>query len=447
MNVVVMCLGIKAARHFALFDLSLLESKYSMSYFVVGSKERLNNYSHMIPPQFKVINTSWSTAEQSLFNKATLVFRFFASRKFRSCSTHWLRYFMLGNNKRKLNVRLLLRNIIGVIELTIKSLNKPLSVIFSFAKQGIIACDAITLPTSDKSLISNVLSLEMPDLVVIQSTLSELSLYNLLAVLKEMSCPSLLIVDSWDNIGTRPIIPKDVNKYLVQSPQQARLAETVYRLNSEQISVFGTPRISRIQEVAKNQGRKILRIGYLQGLPADDLELNIKNLLRILHTFLKTHSDYYDFTIIIRNYPIKADKIKEHLSLISGSLDSRVTLQSSVETLQDLFNQSHVVISEITTAGLEAACEGVRTIFIASNSDRVYLNGQRLLKSFHSLDLEPRGFNILRGVDLNEDVAKFTKVIHKYQNPDLSFFVHTDMEKTITCRLIDEIEKNSSTQL
>ena len=440
MKIVVMCLGIKAAKHFELFELPSLESKYDMSYFVIGSKERLRKYADLIPPKFQEIPTSWTPTNQSIFNKTALLFRTFVSRKFRSRSVHWARYSMFGNQRQKLSLKLFLRNIIDVSVFIIKYLNRPFSFIFSSAIEGTISSDSISLPESDRDLIWNLLSSERPDLVVIQSTLSELPLYNIVSILKRMSCPSLLIVDSWDNIGTRPLIPKDVNKYLVQSPQQAILAKMLYGLNPEQVKIFGTPRISRIHDVPAIQSENILRIGYLQGLPADDLELNIKNLQVILRSFLQEKSCYSDFVLVVRNYPIKADKVKEHLSLISASLGSRVVTQSSNETLQDLFNQSHVIISEITTAGLEAACAGVRTIFIASNSARVYMNGQRLLKSFHSFDLEPKGFNVLRGVDLNEDLYKFTEVMHKYKKPDLSFFVHTDLVKPITCRLIDEID-------
>ena len=444
MKVVVMCLGIKAAKHFELFDLPSLESKYEMSYFVIGSTERLRQYANLIPPKFQEVPTSWSPNDQSIFNKTALLFRTFASRKFRSRSSHWARYSMFGNQRQELRLKLFLRNIIGVSVFIIKYLNRPFSVIFSSAREGTISSDLISFPESDKNLIRNLLSSEAPDLVVIQSTLSELPLYNIVSSLNRMSCPSLLIVDSWDNIGTRPLIPRDVNKYLVQSPQQAFLATTLYKLNPEQVRLFGTPRIPRIYDVPAIQGGSVLRIGYLQGLPADDLELNIKNLQDILYKFLKEKSHYSDFILVVRNYPIKADKVKEHVSLISEALGSRVIPQSADETLQDLFNQSHVIISEVTTAGLEAACAGIRTIFIASNSARVYMNGQRLLQSFHSFDLETRGFNILRGVDLNEDFSKFTEVMYKYKKPDLSFFVHTDLAKPITYRLIDEIDKSWS---
>ena len=443
MKIVVICLGIKPARHFSFFDRQLLESKHDLKYFVITSTERIEKYGSILPSGFEHITSTWTPHDQSSFNKGMLLFRTISSQLYRTHSMHWLRYFFMGNQVNRVNFKLILQNIYFVVRFVIKFMHSPLPVIFSEIPAGTISSNAIKFPESDKKKMIDLFSRENPDLVLIQSTLSDLSLYNVLTILEKLSLPSILIVDSWDNIGSRPVLPKEVQRYLVQSSQQSYLAKKVYGLESEKVTLFGTPRISQVYRTKLSKNEGVLRIGYLQGLPADDLEINLRMLEKSVNCFLKHQILFSDYLIEIRGYPIKAEKAKINIGCTSEAFSQKVKVQSPSESLLELFRESDVIVSEITTAGIEAACFGMPTIFIASNSQRIYLNGTRILRSFHSSDLESRGFSILKGIDSDEDCKNFHDTFHGLQKPDLGFFVYTDENQTITERLIEEIGKSS----
>lgn len=439
MKVLVVCLGLKPARHFSLFDQKLLESNFDIKRVVVASTERMKKYKDLIPDAFEQLITNWTPSDQSTFNKIMLFFRTISNKSFRSHSIHWLRFAIFGNENGVLNLKFALTESYRMLYFTIKYLKRPLSTIYKICREGCISSDMIRFRGNDEMMICKVLESEKPDLVIFQSTLSELTLYNILNGLHNLACPFLLIVDSWDNIGTRPILPKEVNRFLVQSIQQILIAEEVYGLQTSQIELFGTPRIPQIREAIDVRRKSFLKIGYLQGLPADDLELNITNLCQAMEVFLHSQGVYTEFDIIIRAYPIKTEKVYSSVFSISKQFGERVKLQNLECSLEDLFKSVDFVVSEITTAGIESACAGLPTVFIASNSQNIYMNGERLLRSFHSIDLEPKGFHVLRGVSLREDVKKLREIIFNYKEPDLSFFVHTDDSSSITSRLIENI--------
>jgi hypothetical protein len=438
-KILVLCLGLKSARHFSLFDENLLKSHFDIKYVVVASNERMERYRKLIPDTFEEVLSSWTPSDQSAFYKTMLFFRTISHKSFRSHSIQWLRFAIFGNEIHRLNLKLALSQSYLILRFIIKYLKQPLRTIFTIMREGSLPSDKIRLPAFDEMQICNLLESEKPDCVVIQSTLSDLTLYNILYLLQSFACPSLVIVDSWDNIGTRPMIPNETNKYLVHSQQQILVANKVYGLEPAKMTLFGTPRIPQIREVLSVKRKSVIRIGYLQGLPADDLELNLKNLTQSMQAFLQSQELYSEFTILIRPYPIKTDKVLASVLSISNQFGNRVAIQSLEHSLEDLFECVDFIVSEVTTAGIEAACAGLPTIFIASNSHNLYMNGETLLKSFHSIDLEPKGFAVLRGANVDEDRKKLSEIIFNYREPELHFFVYTDNDKSISLRLVEEI--------
>jgi len=440
-RVLVFCLGIKSAIHFSLYDRALLESEFDIDYLVVTSPRKFKNYQASVPSQFTQVESVWDPDSQTTFYTMLLCFRFFFAKGQRKHFSQWLRYFLFGNQNSIGNFRSFLIKLFRVAVFLFNHMSSLPLFWYSIIRFGSFPSKCVRVPVEDREQFFAVLDKACPEFVIIQTTLCDLSTFNLINLLKQKNIASLVLVDSWDNIGSKPMIPKDIEKLLVQSPQQRSLALEVYGLQDSQISLFGTPRISRIRNVKSLRKHKVLNVGYLQAMPADDLEFNIGIIHQLLNKLLLELRTYDDFTIVIRAYPIKSFEKRMLIDgLLTSKFGNRVKIQSKFESMETLLSDSDLIVSEVTTAGIEAACEGLRTVFIATDSNRTYLNGRRALNSLHAHDLRDRGFRILEGKNVEVDYVSLKEVFQQYSMPNVEYFAFVSSYDTISERLIGEVE-------
>jgi len=347
---------------------------------------------------------------------------------------------MLGNHGISLDLAAFMKTIYRMSFFYFKNITHPLLAIFSIIKHGSMPSNYLKFPESDNESFHKKVIESQADFVIIQTTFAEISLYNLIGLLNINDIPYLVLVDSWDNIGSKPVIPLDIRKLLVHSPQQYEFAQVIYGFRQNQLQILGTPRIPKLEKLQDDLIGGTLRIGYLQGSPSDDLDMNLGTIFQLIKRLIDQENKFVDFEILIRKYPMK----KENLDGLKKNLGLRyeqvVRFQPQSQSIDDFFSSSDFIISEITTAGLEAAYKGIRTLFIASNSKKTYMNGSRAMMSVHSHELQHRGFVVLRGLSHDEDYEKFKSSIECYAQPDLAYYAFTSESESITSRLIRAIE-------
>lgn len=436
-KVLVCCLGIKSSIHFSLYESALLESQFDVNYLLVTSENKLDEFKDIIPQKFQCVPSTWSSDAQTTFYRLSLFLRVIFWKETRSNFAQWLRYSIIGNQRGGAKTKSLLAIIFHMVEFAVRDISRFSFFLYSLAKYGSVPSNSIRFPGVDRELLQEFLNKADPDIVLIQSTLNDLSLANLLLLLAENGIPSLVLVDSWDNIGSKPVIPKDIRNLLVLSPQQRKIAMEVYGLDNSQVEVFGTPRISHISKVRKLRDTRSLRIGYLQAMPADDLQRNLEVLLSLSNQLISKTALYDNFEIEIRTYPLKSERKQRMLEESFHEMyGDKIKVQHPLETMEELFRNVDVVVSEITTAGIEAACKGIPTIFIASDSNQIYMNGRRALSTLHACELEERGFGVITGTNKQSDFSLLQETLNSYVQPDLEHFLFTSTDKTITERLI-----------
>jgi len=342
--------------------------------------------------------SSWTVLDESRF--FDILYLLSSLKGKNRALRHFARLRLLGQDVLSFrNAKKILRNLLSKSSILIffPALNSrrdsPQRCLEFLRKKGVVK-------SNDFDFFRKFLILNEVDKVVVITTLKDAQTYDLVSAANHLSISSNLILDSWDNIGCSAAIPEISGELILWSKQQSDEVKIYYPELAGKCRIMGTPRrltTTSVQEerilhqrasstLKKNKPFAIL---ILQGYFFDDTLTTLKNIEKILIE-IKEKSDF-EFSINVRCYPLKAPSNRFKLDMhefVESRRNSRVkfSLSGDVELRDDLI-QSDIVISEISTGGLEACLAGIPTLFVFSSHNFLYMNGRKILDFKYAHDL------------------------------------------------------------
>ena len=223
--------------------------------------------------------------------------------------------------------------------------------------------------------------------VITISSLRDPKLFDLSIACKELNLECHLFVECWDNISTGLGVPTGISKIYLWSEQQRLDFYKFNPVSSVGAEIFGSYRISHAQNSRADNSVKnnknfsnVFRILYLEGYFYENLNFSITQIIRVIKAIQATNNLFLKVEIVVRKYPLKRQSIQKELernyhnfNLHSEPETVRVTTSDNNSLDFDL-NEADLVISELTTAGLEAAFRKIPVIFIGSNASIRFLD-------------------------------------------------------------------------
>lgn len=345
--------------------------------------------------------STWTTNDDSKFFDVLYLLSFLRGKN--RALRHFVRLRMLGQEKLRIsNVAKILKHfmprskvLIFIPRLYFGGYNSHKCLEF-LRKQGIVK-------SNDFGFFSEFLARNEVGKVVAVTTLKDPQIYDLVSAASSLNIPTHLILDSWDNIGCSASIPEITGNLVLWSMQQLYEVKLYYPELVEKSKVLGTPRrlLSALVQkerqwrrdaASHSNKRNSVTILIVQAYYFDDTSAKLQNLEKILLKIIASYE--LDFLIKIRAYPLKAPS-HGFKSGVQEFIESRknhrlrFSLSENAELRDDLV-QADIVISEISTGGLEAGLAQIPTIFVYSNHDYLYMNGRKILDFKFAHDLVGR---------------------------------------------------------
>ena len=203
-----------------------------------------------------------------------------------------------------------------------------------------------------------------------------------------------MLPESWDNISTSISIPHKITGLYVWSDQQSREVREYYPDLVQKTHVIGSYRITnainyRKLVMKKTLSKKSFKILYLEGYYLEDI-INVMNKLLVVLTQIEQFR-LFDIEIVYRNYPLKKQTdpnfVRNDLSKLK--LPHNISVKNSRKKgLREDLENTDLVISESTTAGLEAAFQIKPIVFIYSKKSKKYVDTKRSYKFSYASDLK-----------------------------------------------------------
>jgi len=268
----------------------------------------------------------------------------------------------------------------------------------------------------DVNLYKNIIQRNLIEKIVLFTPFRDPKLYDLAEACEESNCELHIFPESWDNISSGYGLPDKITKLYIWSAQQQRDLQRYYPNHAKNALIAGSYRRNYankfIQE--KNQYRdKIFRILYVEGYFYENLNF-VFNKIRHALSLALIDKNIKQIEIIVRRYPLKRQTVDyQEVADWIGEFklnDIEVIIAESVEpNLNSDFLDKSLVISELTTAGLEACFRQLPTIFIGCNKSEKFLDSVRGYKFSFAEDL------ILEGLFVNlnrkHDFYKFVTIL------------------------------------
>jgi len=244
------------------------------------------------------------------------------------------------------------------------------------------------------SFFVDVIRLNQISKVFIISTFNDPSIFDLVEACDSLGIPVIVLPESWDNISTSISIPYKITGLYVWSDQQSREVREYYPELMQKTHIIGSYRITNAINAKKlvmnnTLSKKSIKILYLEGYYLEDI-INVMNKLMVVLTQIEQFK-LFDIEIIYRNYPLKKQTdynfIRIDLSKLKLPHNISVKYSTKNRLWEDLEN-TDLVISESTTAGLEAAFQLKPIIFIYSKRSKKYVDTKRSYKFSYASDLK-----------------------------------------------------------
>jgi len=377
----------------------LVEEKFSSKYIDSMNIDNLNLVS---------ITSTWSDKDKNLFYDHQLIINF------------------LNKNNKSLNIYLKNR-VFGPFKIKSKrTLIDSLKYLFNFIIninfRIILICrrrstesllDLLRLNKylkgDDRKTFDKILDRHKISRVIIFTTLSDPSVFDLVEVCAAKKIQCILLPDCWDNISTAYSIPKNVSHIYVWSAQQMRDIQKYFPDLELRSEIIGTYRLD-IQKSKRIYNEKIkatpkdgIRILYLGGYHLVETTNALSYIMKIvcnLEINLK-----FNVEVIIRGYPFKKQtggKLEQPIDLTLENYNNLSSIKYLISTKNDLAEDlmyADLVVSELSTAGLESAFFGLPVIFINSNRSLKWLSTKKAFEFSYSKDL----FNFFQIVNITSD--------------------------------------------
>jgi hypothetical protein len=280
--------------------------------------------------------------------------------------------------------------------------------------------------------------------VLIISTLSDPSIFDLVRVCHNSGIACFLLPDCWDNISTTYAIPDDFTKIFLWSEQQRKDINQFFPSLREKIEIIGSYRINlEVSRISYKQRLDSLKqhqfnILYLEGYFFEN-RINVINFLVKAIDMVKEFKGV-EIKITYRPYPLKKQTIGDSvinkpINFNAFKANANIRIMSSLNTKlsQDL-QSTDLIISELSTAGLEAAFKAIPVIFIASTNSPKRLDSNKSYEFTYAKDL----YNYFNVVHLEEDNS--IEVLYQYLQKIFILKKHLDYDPLVVDKIFSDLE-------
>jgi len=351
----------------------------------------------------KTYKKLWTNEDQTIFFDYLLLCNFITHRN--KSLNKYLRVNFLGTSK-IYDIKSFLLAVKNVIR-KLTSIN--LLVLFKIHKQDsteilrILRRHRIIKSNDTSSFLEILRSLKI-DKVFVITTFSDLTIYDLIDACNQLGISVYVLPESWDNISTSISIPTNLTELLVWSDQHFKEVAEFYPEFVTKTKIIGSYRITNAVSKREFSNSNVtmqpalkskFKIVYLEGFFLEDVYHILNTVLDVLPQIKGFDLSFVE--IIYRKYPLKK-QTREGIKSAKLDIDSRqfrVTFNISEGTslMADLTNVD-LVISESTTAGLEAAFRLNPVLFVYSEKSRRYIDTKRSYDFSYSRDLY-KYFNVI----------------------------------------------------
>lgn len=329
----------------------------------------------------------WTKEEISVFFNHLLFRNFFKFNRGNTPLNMELRVKLLGPYKLKTLDKFstsikYLYNSLKLISwlILVKSIKKrPEYLLFELRKKG-------KLGLGDVEQFKKILMENSVSAVVTFSSLKDPKLFDLSTACKFLKIELHYFPECWDNISTGFEPPSHITHMHLWSQQQMKQVAYLNRDSRMKIDVYGSYRASHAISSKLKLDMNISKISklsilYLEGYFYEDLNfVTTKIIEAITSENLRISPSITEINLIIRKYPLKRQTIEfsETNNAISREIFWKgikivISETKNFKLAEDL-TQTHLIISELTTAGLEAALSGFSVIFVGSKRSPRYLD-------------------------------------------------------------------------
>lgn len=329
-----------------------------------------------------------------------------------------------------------------ITRVNFKSLNK------SYSKNAETLLDQLRLnkriSANDCQAFMRVLQQNSISKVLIVSTLSDPSIFDLVRVCDNLGITCFILPDCWDNISTTYGIPENFTKIFLWSEQQRRDIIQFFPSLRDKVEIIGTYRINlevskinykqRLDSIKQNQ----FNILYLEGYFFEN-RINIFNFLVKAIDMVKQFKGI-EVNITYRPYPLKKQTIgnsesNKPLNFNALKANANLRIMSSLNTkLSEDLQSSDLIISELSTAGLEAAFKAIPVLFVSSSSSPKRLDSNKSYEFTYAKDLYDY-FNVVKVEEYNS-----IEILSEYLQKIFILKKHSDYDPLVVDKIFSDLE-------
>ena len=330
--------------------------------------------------------------------------RFFGPYKIKNLKTFMLIFFSMFKFIRTINWYFIFEN----------RQSTPSEFIKSMKSKKIIAAD-------DTALFTKYLRDEKIRFVITVATFKNPQVNDFLQACKMLSIPSVALPDCWDNIVTAPTLPEEISHLLVWSRQQKNHVTKFYPYLAKNTEIIGSYRIK-----TNKQGKAKLKLLkkpkifllYLEGYIYEDLNHAIDKIVGCIVDSFSGTVMFREIFIRIRHYPWPRQKEAASSPVFRTRIENnlKIIIESSFhKTLSEDLKGVDLVISELTTAGLEISFKHKPVFFIGSKKSPRYLDTVKGYSFEFANELHKHlpVINLSKNNDLKALQFHFTKIINQ----------------------------------
>lgn len=283
----------------------------------------------------------------------------------------------------------------------------------------------------DVDLYKNIISQNSIEKIIIFTPFRDPKLYDLSEACELTNCALHVFPECWDNISSGYGLPAKISTLHLWSLQQLRDLKRFYPVHVKNTVISGTYRRNYANKYIKNneQSRQeIFRILYLEGYFYEDLDY-VFNKIRAALSIALIDKNIKLIEITVRRYPLKRQSVdyQSDENWVGKYKINNVDIvinESKVPNLASDFINTRLVLSELTTAGLEACFRRIPTFFIGCKASKKYLDSVRGYNYSFAEDLVTEGLfiNLSRKPELNKFAKKLSLLFTlQYETEQIKF--------------------------
>jgi len=351
---------------------------------------------------------SWSNADKTLFYNYLLIKNFITRRN--KSLNFYLRVSLFSTDKIRnqktlfFAIKHFFRTIVKINPILVFKIKK-----LNSEKVLEILRERKILKSNNTDCFLTILETNQITKVFIITTFTDPGIFDLIKACNLLGIPSYVLPESWDNISTAIAIPSDLTELLVWSQQQHHEVKRFFEELSSRTKIIGSYRITKAianQKIHTSYQAKVkgeFKILYVEGYFLEDVNFILNRLIKVLAKIPQLKNT--DIKIVYRKYPLEkqTNKFMDPVKLVGDSKLGKIRfLISENNSLIADLELTDLVISESTTAGLEASFTRKPVIFISSKKSKKFIDTRRSYLFSYSNDLEDF-FYVINFEDRNSD--------------------------------------------